>query len=418
MDLLRKPIADWTRSPLVWTTQFNDLRNPMSLGSEAGARYRRIQLELKMLALLLPRAVIRDSDVVNHIELLDLVQRNVDGVRSVFESGIVTLGIRESASSLVDVNERAGQNRAYPERYGAARSQLPGVDSWLRERRVVLVETPADVKSDGFAANLQKIVDGRVLSAGDEEILRKAMAVSRELRGDEALLRFGDVYQYVLGKGLGSSHGDVVQWCRAAHVLIAPAAHALPPSTVDQDLRPEMVTFLCGGPEGVALDPEKWTNLYPRRILHDEALMRMDFATVERLRVQARRIGYFDAALRIQRGARSEDFERSYEAYLRTLGEYLEIMGKELSVELVPWQKVLLDRRVKVEEEEAKGLWWSVPILIGVTLSIVTWSVVPVGLLGVAVPGLERIRSLRAARAPSPLSRLLSGTTVTPNTAR
>jgi hypothetical protein len=414
MDLLRKPIAKWPRSSLVWTTQFNDLRTPASVGSNYTERYRRVQLELKMLALLLPCAVIRDADIVNHIELLDLLQRDVDGFRSVFERGAITLGIRETASSLVDVNEKAAKNRAFPERYDKVRIQLPQIDRWLGEQQVVLVETSANVRVDRFAANLRTILNAHRLSGQEEEILEKAILASRQRNDPDSLLRFGDIYRYILDNGLTSSNSDLLQWCRAAHVLVAPAAHALPPSTVDQDLRPEMITLLYGRGEALALDPDRLLNLYPRRILSDDTLMRMDFPTIVRLRSKAIQLGYFQAAHAIQQPSEAAQFEKNYISYLRTLAEYLELIARELSVELVDWQKLLLERQVKIEEKEALALCWGVPFLVLTPIAIATVSWVPIQLAGLVGMGLTQLQSLRSTGAPSPLTKLLLGTTVTP----
>jgi hypothetical protein len=80
---------------------------------------------------------------------------------------------------------------------------------------------------------------------------------------------------------------------------------------------------------------------------------------------------------------------------------------------MIDWQKALLDQRIGVEEEQAKVLLWSIPILATRLLEFVTMSTFP-GLPTMLTTGGERVRSIREKRAPNALLRLQRGTRVTP----
>lgn len=421
MDLQRIPIGEFKSSPLVWTTQFNDLRSPLSLGANVEQRYLRIQLELKLLALLLPRALIRDANLVNHPELLQMLRDDVACIRTAFERGAILLAIRDTASNLVEVNEGAGPNRAFPQRYGAAQLQLPEIDSWLRDRQVGLVGTPAGAETDSFALNLEKILSEQKISEQNSAALRTAIQASRQLNGEASLLRFGDVYRHLVGKRPKRASSELVQWCRAAHVLVAPVAHSLPASTADQDLPPRMSAFLCGHAEAFMPDTFKWIDLYPRRVLTDETLFQMNFKAIAGFRKTPYGIAYFKAAKAMQQAFAAEDFEKKYADYLGCLSEYLEFIGAEMRVELVGWQDALLRRQVKIEESDAKIFGWGTPIvMMGVAAPFAIWTSSPLDFMkgaalvaGVVGAGIAGIRSLRESRNPSRLAKLLSGTTVT-----
>ena len=408
MRLERKPVTAWAPGSLVWSTQFNDLRTDRSLGSDAAARRNRLNIELRTLALLAPRTVIRDADAVNHIDLLQMLERNSGGIRAAFECGALVFGIRDSAASLSEVNEVAGENRAFPERFAEAGKRLGIVDDWLADRQLTLVET-ATTGKDTFSDHLDVILKSGRLTYEDEDTLRKAIVAARLSSDGVGSLRFAEVFTRVNAEGASA---ELVQWCRAAHVLGPPTEHGLPPSTANQDLRPDMVSLLCRRSTVSPMLTRRWTDMYPRKILTEEALLSLSFDDIAHLRkkVDAK---YFNAARTVQLAFGTSAFDHVYGDYLAALAEYIDTIGADYCVEMVDWQKVLLDQRIALEEEQAKVLLWSIPILITRLLELATMSVFPGVSGGITTAG-ERIRGVREKVAPKRLLRLQKGTTVTP----
>ena len=408
MRLERKPVTAWERGSLVWSTQFNDLRTDRSMGSDPAARRHRLNIELRTFALLAPKTVIRDADAVNHIDLLHMLERNSGGIRAAFECGALVFGIRDAAASLSEVNEQAGENRAFPERFKEARDRLHTVDEWLAARELILVET-ATTGKDTFSEHLNVILNSGMLSSEDEDVLRSAIDIARRSANGKPSLRFGHVFNGVKTAG-GSA--ELIQWCRAAHVLVAPNEHELPPSTADRDLRPDIVALLCRRTAVNLKLTRRWTDLYPRRILTEDALLSLSFNDIARLRSKAGS-RYFKAAVKVQKGFATGEFEHAYGDYLEALAEYIEVIGADHSAEMVDWQKALLDQRIAGREEWAKVLLWFIPILATKAFELVTMSLWP------RAPGMlttagERVRSIREKMAPDALLRLQRGTTVTP----
>jgi hypothetical protein len=408
MRLERKPVTAWAPGSLVWSTQFNDLRTDRSMGSDPAARRQRLNIELRTLALLAPRTVIRDADVVNHIDLLHMLERNSGGVRAAFECGALVFGIRDAAASLSEVNEQAGENRAFPERYQEAKEKLSTVDEWLTGKKLTLVET-ATTGRDTFNEHLNVILDSGRLSSEDEDLLRSAIDAARRSSVADAPLRFGHVLSAVKA---GSASAELVQWCRAAHVLIAPKEHGLPPSTANQDLRPDIVSLLCRRTTTSPKLTRRWTDMYPKRILTEDALLSLSFNDIAHLRSKVDP-HYFKAAMNVQLAFGTPGFEHAYGDYLAALADYIETIGADHSTEMVDWQKALLDQRVAVEEERAKVLLWSIPILATRLLEFVTMSLFP-GMPTMLTTAGERVRSIREKMGPNALLRLQRGTTVTP----
>jgi hypothetical protein len=408
MRLERKPVTAWLPGSLVWSTQFNDLRTERSMGSDPATRRRRLNTELRMLALFSPRTVIRDADAVNHIDLLDMLQRNSAGVRAAFNCGALVFGIRDSAASLSEVNEQARGNRAFPARFALAKEKLLAVDAWLADTGLTLVET-ATTGRDTFSEHLNVIADSGSLPAADEDVLRSAIEIARQSCVGEAPLRFGHVIREVEARGASR---ELVQWCRAAHVLVAPTEHKLPPSTADQDLRPEMVALLCRGSTVTPKLTRRWTDMYPKRILSEDSLLSLKFDDIARLRSKGDP-HYFRAAMKVQLAFGTSGFEAAYGDYLAALADYIEAIGADPSAQMIDWQKALLDQRVEVKEEWNKVLLWAIPILFTTALGFVTVSVAA-GVAAALTTGVERLRSIRGKRTPSALLRLQRGTTVTP----
>jgi hypothetical protein len=305
----RKPLAAWKPGSLLWTTQFNDLRDPHSLGGTPSERLQRVLLEIKSHALLLPRMLIRDADVVNHITLQDLILKNTDGIRGAFESGTIVLGIRSNAASFSEINEKTGENRAFPNLYLEAQRRLTEVEQFLHQRRIEVAEMPGAGPLDKFGRNLQTILVSDMLSQEEDRLLRGGIAIATDRSATTNHLRFGDLYNFLVREKNCDPYGDLVQWCRAAHVLVLPE---FAPSTADRDLRPEMVAVILNYRHEQINDPDKWISLYPNRILPEPVLLTMRFDKIAELRAVGQQLGYFDSALAVQQAFGTASFDETY----------------------------------------------------------------------------------------------------------
>ncbi len=413
-ELDRKPITSFGAESFAWTTQFNDLRTPSSLGATEDEAYRRVQVELKTLALLMPRVLIRDQDVVNHLMLQRMIRRNVCGIRHALEHRIIVLGIRSFAESFSEVNEQAGEERAFPRLYVRAKESLTKIDSILKNERISVVEVDRSAETDRFAENLEKVLAGELLCDSDKVLLQDAINRTRERFPERPRLHFGDMYQYLVGDKMQEPYGEVVQCCRAAHSLVHPEFVTFAPSASDRDLRPRMVAHILNQPGATINDPDRFFDLYPKRIFSDSVLEGMSFEDIRRLRREGFDHGYFDSARVLKEKVGMPDFESAYESYLRHLAEYLNLIGKELSLELIDWQKALLKKQINIDEKRRTAHAWGVPMAISAAFAIMTWSMVPMAIGAGVAKGVKKYGDYWNAKRPDSLSKLLSGLSVTP----
>ncbi len=423
----RRSVADWDPYSLLWSTQFNDQRNPETLGKKARDQYDRLKFELKMKALLLPGSLIRDADFLNNRYLLYMLWKNDEGIHDALKNGSIVLGIRESAESLTEVNEGMGMKRKDPKRYDDAKRCLPSIERDLRSQGVDLAGVP--MAGGRFEGNLQTILSSDRLFDSEKQLLREGIDIGRAGVTAGGSLRYGSFYPFLIEKGC-DPYGDLLQLCRTAHTLAEAPGIGL--STADRDLRPDMVALFRSRKRAELGDPGKWFDWYPKRILPANQLMHVPFSEIEKWKVEGERLGYFKAARAVQRAIQQNvdpsSLKGIQEMYLRSLAEYLEKMGTDGPFELVEWQKRYLQEFVRSDERKAKALCWSVPVLLAAGVSAGSYlleslSLVPPGLTSdiappawagaaATVPGLL---ALRALRPPSALSKLLAGTTVTPN---
>lgn len=431
-ELLRRPVRKWKAGSLVWSTQFSDLRNRNSLGKTRTEQHRQTLLEIKSHALLLPRILIRDADLVNHMRLQEMIVKNVHGIRGAIENGSIVLGIRGNAGNLTEVNETAGIRRAFPKRYLKAQTPLAKIDQFLSDREICLAEGAAPTRNQ-FARNLRRVLPQ--LDPQEADLLQEGISVAEENCCDGSALRFGDIFDFLVRKRHGDPYGNLVQWCRAAHLMVFPGQPSFAPSTADRDLRPEMVAVIANYKRAKIQDPRGWIDLYPRRILPEDKLLTMSFDEIAAIRETGQKIGYFQAVYDVQNTVHqaldSRAFESANEIYLRRLAEYLEKMGTALSFELVDWQRDAVQKLVNIDEATANALCYAVPYSLGgataagmfilAMLAIVPMEAAAVlaqaamEAAGKTAEGLTKLRAVRAALRPSPLSKLLAGTTITPN---
>jgi hypothetical protein len=170
-----------------------------------------------------------------------------------------------------------------------------------------------------------------------------------------------------------------------------------------------MVALLCRRKPAPKLK-RRWARLYPRRILTEDTLLSLPFDEIARMGNKGNS-GYFEAVRKVQLVFGTTEFDNAYGEYLEALAGYIEAIGADHSVEMIDWQKALLDRKVETEEEIWKGLLLGIPIVVTKLLGLVTVSVVP-GLVSTLTSDAGYIRSIKGKMMPSPLLRPQRGTTV------
>jgi hypothetical protein len=407
----RKDLADWPDGSLIWSTQFNDLRKIESSGTSPEVRRENLRMELKKQGLLQSHTLIRDADSVNNIDLLDLVDSNVDAIQSGIAHGTHVFGLRSDAESLTQVNDNAGLKRAYPERFEKVKLLVKNLDILLEQSEVVVADVKLPVGNDVFNDNIKRLLGSSHLSASESDMLRLAHQTAT-VACNSKLLRFGDLYDELVRHKAQAPESNLLQWCRAAHVLAAPASIGLPPSSANDDIHPVHAAFFCGVGNNHITSSAPWLELFPRNILTDRAVRALTFEDIVRCRRHGLQIGYFEASNRLHSELGSSNFERSFISYLKSLEEYLIAISLEAKVELVDWQKEVTRRYFTERTIIETTATWGIPVILAVGYSLITHAPLPIDEAGAIGAGLEALRRFRRARKPAQLERLLKGTTV------
>jgi hypothetical protein len=408
----RQPLLDWRRSELTWSTQFADLRSPTSLGKTALERERTTRRELKQQALFQICTVIRDADVVNNPTLLRLILDNTDSIQVSILNQMHVLAIRSDVGSFSELNELAGERRAHPRVYQTTKPLVKRLDALLFEKHAWIGEVERSTGKDTFRKLLERIWTSSHLSDSQKRLLQTA--IERADSGSkERILRFGDIYSHLVRQKRLSPNSDLIQWCRAAHVLTVPAELHIAPSSADQDLEPACVAFVLGHETNALVDSTEWSHMFPRKILSDDALDCMTFDEIVRYRQLGDITGYFDSAQALTKAFNSPQREKAFIAYLKCLENYLVAIGAQAKVELVDWQRAVTNRYLK-KEIRSEALCYAIPVIVTEVCSLLTHSPIPIGTATAVFTGLKTLRDLRRLRKPRPIERLLSGTTVTP----
>lgn len=135
----RQPLSRWDRGRLSWSTQFNDLRDPASLGETALAKCRTLLRELKRQALFESCTIIRDADLVNNSVLLKLLLDDVDELQAAFRNETHLLSIRTGVDNLTEVTDNAGIRRAHPSAYSRLRPLVKRLDTLISATELSVV---------------------------------------------------------------------------------------------------------------------------------------------------------------------------------------------------------------------------------------------------------------------------------------
>lgn len=404
-SLQRKPLLSYSYPH--WSTQFNDLRNPASLGRTPDEQERATLRELKVQALFQQHTIIRDADAVNHLPLLELILED----NHALDAGIV-FSLRPGIESFTELNERTGTRRAHPDRYEKVKPFVRKLDSLMTTSGALVAEPGIPGNVDAFRTNLERVLRSSYLQAKDKDLLREAIAKADSSSG-ASLLGFGELYDHLVRSRGVSPDGRLIKACRAAHALVIPSALGIRCSSSDQDLDPALVAIVLGHEGGGMINAGQWTDLYPRKILVDDAVDMMPFEKIKEHRSRfGEKLGYFSAARALHAAAGTPALEKAFIKYLECLEQYILAIGKDCRVELAGWHKETVRKHRASRDARERALSFGIPIIVAAAGSLITLAPIPISLATAAGTGLALLREARRARSPAPLDRLLSGTTV------
>jgi hypothetical protein len=237
----RPALREWLRSSVSWSLHFNDLRPPGADG------FGGILNELKTLALFDDVTLIRDADIVNHIELLQIFRQNIDVFRSAILAGVFVFPIRQDVDSFTHLNDRAGLKRAHPERAEIASSYLAEFDQFLAINELVTPEMEVRTENSTFRVLLSRVMTHLKPKAVQYDLLQRTIAAAeKDSLGSQ--LRFGDIYKALMQPTNVDlvQINELVQWCRTAHVLTTPYELCLPPTSANSDIDPWNIAVVLG----------------------------------------------------------------------------------------------------------------------------------------------------------------------------
>ena len=434
----RTPIDRWIGGSLSWCTLFNDLRSKDSFGE--GSKRETLLEELKQQALFSDSFVIRDADVVNSPELLDIVNSNDDGIQTLIREGVLVFALRAGAPNFTSVNEAARERRADPRLYRVLKDAVATFDKKLEGTTVAVVQHGAT--ADTFHDNLKKVLASRLTPRQRTELLRAIRIAGEKHMGEN--LRFGDIYSEVVRKVIWpkadwKARAELIALCRAAHVLTTPMICGLPPITADKDILPHHVALITGYNATISLSDQEidlldWFERFPKMIFAADFTRDMQFERIIRFRSRPEGVAYFRAMEATRNASNPQMRHDSFLGYLRALEAYLIATAVDAKAELVPWQKVFAQNAISQmevhERRKIQAALTAVPIAFSLAAHGV-WKLVmhtpfPAS-TEAATLTLTSISPLLAFAAsqviqrdpgkePLPLARLLAGATRTPLT--
>jgi hypothetical protein len=409
--LVRNPYDSWPVEHLAWATGFSDLRPPETLGSHADLR---LQLELKTQSLFVKYTVLRDSDLRSNPLLAAAIADNANGVRDAVVGQAILLSIRADAEDFSDANHQVGPNRAFPHRYERAIPVLKRIDSFVDDQAIALPTGSTMKAAAVFRTNLKALLESTVLPESQLALL--AEAVDRaEQQARSSLIRFADVYEFLVRRSGLDPFGDVIQWCKAAHVLAVPAYLGVAPLTVDRDVSPAQVRFFRRMPTPALSRDDRFGELLPRRILSDQALLALTYTEIMDLRQVAEQEGYFEAFARARRAYAEgeQSFASAYADYLRSLQEYIERIGVERRVELVPWQQHIARNALRGRAATDALLRFGVPLVMLSGFALLIQSLGLIEIIGGAVATGQGLKFVGEQFGEAdPLTKLLDGISI------
>jgi len=314
-------------SNFVWTTQFNDLkeRNPTIESTIS---------DLKISYLFHDKSIIRDADIVNHPILVKALLDNP----FLFGDGALVPALRDSVGNFTELNELAGCNRAFPEKYKESAPLLSEFDRKLHSMSQVtnsslIASLPSKIETDHFDVLVKRIIDNSsTMHCLKTDLISDAREHALSI-GDGEFLSFGKMYDKLVSNKFVSYSSREIQCLRLAHNMVVPIETGISANISDNRIVKEWVDIMqprkeqeCDMQNSCSFDFDKLSSLYPRVIPIEDNLTNLTFDEIKGIRrIEGRNSGYFVALDKLQKGFSSgESIFPLIEEYLSCLSEYLE----------------------------------------------------------------------------------------------
>ena len=318
---------------LTASTQFADTRvfKPGQTATDL------VLLELKTQLLFDDAIILRDTDVVNSWELLDLATKDVT-FRELLTSGVCVVGLRASADCLTDVNNQAAESRADPKRHSLHRDLVAALDILMHDQDIQVLHVDEDPNRDVFSELLQKTLAKLLRSRkySEHELLHNAVRHAELQRSEKhPKLRFGEIYRYIWGTTPPSEiqhDTELLDWCHTAHTLPVPAQLKTPISAATHDLEPEKIQALLElQPTITSVDAREVIDIYPEYVPTPLWLGNQNFADILRHRSHGEHEGYFGALAHLRETAAGDEhrFHKACREYFLCLGKYINQLKTE-----------------------------------------------------------------------------------------
>lgn len=405
MEIIRKPSQHWTNGSLNWTTEFNDLRRLP--GSEENIE-RALLRDLKRLCIFNSKVVLRDADIVNNLILQKIISLNYQYIQKSILSGSIIQHIRDHAQDISEVNESTGKFRAFPERYEPAKSFSSWYDRFINDNGLVCMSTGLDGSTDVFRKIItEPLYTGRLTPTLEEKLINALEQVDRNYGRDESL-RFGHIYDYLVVSQGEPEHSDIIRFIRTGHSLAIPKELGINQTSAAGDLYPDHVQCFYNTDIRNLENMSLVNEFFPKRIIPEHILDKLNFIDIEKIRSIGKNIGYFDVVSKVQQ-ASPLDFEKSYISYLNKLNTYLVEIGVYSKVELIDWQYEILEKHLNNENHFVKLAVWGVPVMISIIPAVIMSSIIPFT-IGIATgTAIDKISEYYKARTNPVVNRYVRG---------
>jgi hypothetical protein len=149
--------------------------------------------------------------------------------------------------------------------------------------------------------------------------------------------------------------------------------------------------------------------------LSDQALLALTYTEIMDLRQVAEQEGYFEAFARARRAYAEgeQSFASAYADYLRSLQEYIERIGVERRVELVPWQQHIARNALRGRAATDALLRFGVPLVMLSGFALLIQSLGLIEIIGGAVATGQGLKFVGEQFGEAdPLTKLLDGISI------
>lgn len=394
----------------VWATQFNDLR-------ERSPKKAQTVSELKKIYLFNDQLIVRDSDLVNHPDLLNTLINHPGIIR---ERALIP-ALRDSTESYFELNEKASRNRAFPEKYDDVKDALELFDSKLAImsksiNQPIIASLPSKIITDHFDVLVNRIANGYSTNRPiNGELINKAKEYARATSSEE-LLSFGLMYEWLTKKAKLTYKSNEIQCLRLAHNLVVPIESGVSVNVSDSAIRKEWIDVLR--PTGTEntddfgktydFDFDQFRALIPRIIPVESTLTSLPFETIRTVRREEVRNGnYFKALNKVQNEiVHTDNIFPLIEEYLISLKEYLRrIEMNNSKVYFVDWHSEV-EKSIDQKIDSLSSSWLQYGIPYAYRSAGVALSAGVIGSLCTIVPDMQlwhTVIAMSAGAAINPL---------------